>query len=883
MATLQQIQEAARLKREKWLTPAQAVEQVRTATSTANPPVTPPTPTATPPQTMQWVNGETFQVAPTNAQGISTPTQPTPQSVAPVQPVAPSTPAPTTNITPATTTIVPEVKTETVKPETIKTEAPIDFTQAKGREQDILKNLESFKSQNMTPEQIMKASGYAEATPEKKALIEPYLKTTQPTASGMFNAIMARQDIPDDQKTSTAFKIAQNRYTKANLYASMTPAQVSQAMTDTKLIEWSQAWEDLKLMNPKLVKDVENLRVVNGSTPNIFTYTNNPDGTPVKINNLEKQFAEDYLGDYGEFLKWLFTVQTPEQIRAIIYTPDVQQAQEKATEIELRMNEIEKNMDAVDDDVDKEMAWSGATASRIALEKASRKEKFQNQYNAELKNYTTYANKANNLITQNTAAYQSSQTQRTAMNNALALAWGKIFENKMALEQSQAEFDQKIAQQAQQMGTPELAIPSVINQYAEMGIMASKSAQQHIADAKAFIARGGTLGEYISQMQRDFQAKPEYKAKFAPKADNTPFQIANLWDWRALMYNQATGEYQQINASAVQTASQSPITIAQYSQSVRWKTNLQCGELVNDYWAQFTGSRAWMGDTLQSKINAITKIGQSTTPQVWGLFTLDTWTSTGHTGIVTWVNGNQITVLEANRSGNKNGEPPVEATYTISNKMRFSNPPSQPATAISQYNDQNIADLAYLVELQEKNPTQAAKDMKELGYTARDLANYKSGNVPLTEKQKNTSMDIIEAIRDLTDSSRYEWNDAVGKFDPKRLIWTQDAEDATIAINNLVAKLTLPNLGVLKWPMSDKDIQFIKEASTKLATTQSNKSFERNLIDAYNLAARRAWIQEIKTLDDIKKWGSSIQTSTNTGAGQISPQDLSELQKILNP
>ena len=43
-----------------------------------------------------------------------------------------------------------------------------------------------------------------------------------------------------------------------------------------------------------------------------------------------------------------------------------------------------------------------------------------------------------------------------------------------------------------------------------------------------------------------------------------------------------------------------------------------------------------------------------------------------------------------------------------------------------QYTDQNINDLAYLTELQEKNPTQAAKDMKELGYNARDLANYKS-------------------------------------------------------------------------------------------------------------------------------------------------------------
>ncbi len=60
--------------------------------------------------------------------------------------------------------------------------------------------------------------------------------------------------------------------------------------------------------------------------------------------------------------------------------------------------------------------------------------------------------------------------------------------------------------------------------------------------------------------------------------------------------------------------------------------------------------------------------------------------------------------------------------------------------------------------------------MKELGYSARDLANYKAGNLPLTEKQKNTSNEVMNAIKDLVDPSKYEWNDAVGKFDPKRLI-----------------------------------------------------------------------------------------------------------------
>ena len=51
--------------------------------------------------------------------------------------------------------------------------------------------------------------------------------------------------------------------------------------------------------------------------------------------------------------------------------------------------------------------------------------------------------------------------------------------------------------------------------------------------------------------------------------------------------------------------------------------------------------------------------------------------------------------------------------------------------------------------------------------------------------------------------------------------------------------------------MSDKDIAFIKEASSKLSRDQSDASFERNLIDAYNLSARRAGMPEIKKLSDI--------------------------------
>lgn len=136
----------------------------------------------------------------------------------------------------------------------------------------------------------------------------------------------------------------------------------------------------------------------------------------------------------------------------------------------------------------------------------------------------------------------------------------------------------------------------------------------------------------------------------------------------------------------------------------------------------------------------------------------------GHIASIESVNQDgTINVVESNLNGDKKvtrrtlqaNDPAISGFYNNTPLAKSS------GTQPSQYTDQNINDLAYLVELQEKNPTQAAKDMKELGYTARDLANYKAGNVPMTEKQKNSSIEVMNAIKDLADPSKYEWNDAV--------------------------------------------------------------------------------------------------------------------------
>jgi len=52
----------------------------------------------------------------------------------------------------------------------------------------------------------------------------------------------------------------------------------------------------------------------------------------------------------------MYKVQTPEEIKAQIYTPEVQKAQEQAQKIESEMNVIQDALDAVDKDVEKELA-----------------------------------------------------------------------------------------------------------------------------------------------------------------------------------------------------------------------------------------------------------------------------------------------------------------------------------------------------------------------------------------------------------------------------------------------------------------------------------------------------------------------------------------------
>lgn len=91
--------------------------------------------------------------------------------------------------------------------------------------------------------------------------------------------------------------------------------------------------------------------------------------------------------------------------------------------------------------------------------------------------------------------------------------------------------------------------------------------------------------------------------------------------------------------------------------------------------------------------------------------------------------------------------------------------------------------------------------------------------------------------------------------------FSQNATDANALRDQLVATLTLPNLGALKGPMSDRDVVFVKQLATRLANT--------NMSDG---ETRRA-LQEARTFLQNKIGSGPIQPQASHNPASAAPAD----------
>lgn len=109
-----------------------------------------------------------------------------------------------------TPTTTPEVKPKPIKP-VVNRQQEIQNNLTTGFQQDpsLFTDRKTFNT----------AYNYDSKTPEEKATLDSFYNSKQPTISSMYSAILNKQEVPEATKLTPAYKIAQNRYTKANMYA----------------------------------------------------------------------------------------------------------------------------------------------------------------------------------------------------------------------------------------------------------------------------------------------------------------------------------------------------------------------------------------------------------------------------------------------------------------------------------------------------------------------------------------------------------------------------------------------------------------------------------------------------------------------------------------
>lgn len=251
---------------------------------------------------------------------------------------------------------------------------------------------------------------------------------------------------------------------------------------------------------------------------------------------------------------------TEDELKAMTNTSEVSA---RATDYQNKSeiyNKKKTEYDNIDKTVRAEMdklglaSFSGIVNDRIAEMRESLLPELtiaQNEMNTSYGIYTDAKASSLAIVDRNIALYKEKQAQEAQIASEQ-----RQMQNALTL--SQAQFDQKLTQQSQIMNDPNTAIPSLISQYADLGVMSQKSAQEHIASFQEQNAKyGTTIGEYISKMNQDFQSKPEYQRiqaiQTGQMSDREKLQSSQAFDLKKTSMEQ---NFQMQLAQAKQTTSQ---------------------------------------------------------------------------------------------------------------------------------------------------------------------------------------------------------------------------------------------------------------------------------------------------------------------------------------
>jgi len=401
---------------------------------------------------------------------------------------------PTTPVTPVTTTTPPVTTTPapvTPKVEPVKTPV-VDYTQAQWREQEIMSNLEKFKTQWMTPDQIKWASGYENATPEKKAIIEWFLNPVKQDAGTIFSTLRAGGSVP--MSDTPEYRQAQARYNTFKRFTTYDVASLSTAMQQGDLLMGTQAYNDV-ISDPNMLAKIQKARIfMNGEVD------------MVKIGEKQGQYVMTQNPTVAKALEDGYI--TAEEYNQMTSTPEVEAQAKVVSEAKTKYDEYKRQLEQIDDDVDKEYEGKETTDSFRSAIKANRDKAVRRLYNSasdDLQNASGLYTELKNSSTQRLELNMKQYEQQQADARQLASEERAVQRSKDAL-QYEADFNKKQAEAA--LNDPATAIKSVMDEYKKLGIPFTSTVQSRLAE---FNASWKTLPQFLTDMGKNIQASPAYQ------------------------------------------------------------------------------------------------------------------------------------------------------------------------------------------------------------------------------------------------------------------------------------------------------------------------------------------------------------------------------------
>lgn len=382
-----------------------------------------------------------------------------------------------------------------VATEAVRAEKQIDYNVGLGREQEILKNLESFKQQGITDaEAIKRMSGYVTATPEKKAIIDSFnAKLTAPmNEADIFNSLVSGTQI--QQKNTPDFRRAQFKYNKFKRYNSMTPSQMVESMKQGDI---TSEMDSLLASNPNYVQAKQQFDQIK-KTESVNATMNNV----AKGIKWEKIEPKDYLQELSDKLitsmgltdmtaQEAFKKYVSNDPKVIEYGTQLSNINRQVAETTQALNEGFKSIKSQYGDLPAsalitlmQTRFNDATDTLNALNST------KSYLEADLKNATELAK------AEYDAVYQDIQ-------QAQKIRWA-VWE--MQMKQAFEKYTQE-----QALNDPVQATQNIIDQYKKLGIIAQRSDSEIIQDVRNRVARGEPLSSALTRLNEAFQSKPEFK------------------------------------------------------------------------------------------------------------------------------------------------------------------------------------------------------------------------------------------------------------------------------------------------------------------------------------------------------------------------------------